>query len=297
MAFAVRETAIANPASRGSGKKRVKKVAAKRRLSAKQIKAGFGGKRRKTAAKHPRRHAARTRPAKRRMNAAPKVRRASPRRKPARKRNLGEIVSILLPGVAGNPAKRKGRKTMAATKRRKKRATGQRNAGSRRRTMKVVRHHRRRSNPGMGKTGEFIKLGASVVGGAVGSKYITQLVLNTKNTSWMGYLGNLIATAVLGYGASQFFRDKIVAQGIVGGGIAQVIVRVIGDQTPYGSYLQGAGVGDYQASAFLAPQRMVDARHTAQVELPNWALTPPAAVAVTHSASAAGVGGWSPDWN
>lgn len=297
MAFAVRETAIANPASRGSGKRR--KVAAKRRLSAKQIKAGFGGKRRKTAAKQTRRHAARTRPAKRRMNAAPKVRRrASPRRKPARKRNLGEIVSILLPGVAGNPAKRKGTKTMAAKKRKTKRATAQRNAGTRRRrTIKVMHRRHGRRNPGMGRATEFVKLGASVVGGAVGSKYITQLVLNTKNTSWMGYLGNIVATALLGYGANLMFKDKIIAQGVVGGGIAQVIVRVIGDQTPYGSYLQGAGVGDYQASAFLAPQRMVDARHTAQVELPSWALTPPAAVAITHPAAAAGVGGWSPDWN
>jgi hypothetical protein len=297
MAFAERETAIANPASRGSGKRR--KVAAKRRLSAKQIKAGFGGKRRKTAAKQTRRHAARTRPAKRRMNAAPKVRRASPRRKPARKRNLGEIVSILLPGMAGNPAKRKGTKTMAAKKRKTKRATAQRNAGTRRRRSipKVVRHHRRRSNPGMGRATEFVKLGASVVGGAVGSKVATQLILGAKNTSWLGYLGNLVATALLGYGANLMFKDKIIAQGVVGGGIAQVIVRVIGDQTPYGSYLQGAGVGDYQASAFLAPQRMVDARHTAQVELPNWALTPPATVAITHPAAAAGVGGWSPDWN
>jgi hypothetical protein len=149
----------------------------------------------------------------------------------------------------------------------------------------------------MGRATEYVKLGASVIGGAVGSKYVTQLVLGTKNTSWMGYLGNVVATVLLAYGANMAFKDKIIAQGVVGGGLAQVIVRVIGDQTPYGSYLQGAGVGDYQASAFLTPQRAVDARHSAAIEQPGWSLAAPAVVAVTHSASAAGVGGWSPDWN
>ena len=182
---------------------------------------------------------------------------------------------------------------MAATKRRKKRATGQRNAGTRRRrSVSVVRHHRRRSNPG--RTVEYVKLGASVIGGAVGSKLLTQTVLGASNTSWMGYLGNVVATGLLGWGANAAFKDKIIAQGVVGGGLAQVIVRMIGDLTPYGSYLSGAGVGDYQASAFLTPQRMLDARNNASLQQPNWA-SAPAAVVVTHSGAASGVGAF--DWN
>lgn len=190
---------------------------------------------------------------------------------------------------------------MAAKKRKyhKKRAKSQRNAGTRRHTKRTyaVRHHRRR-NPGLGRATEYIKLGASVVGGAVGSKYATQLVLGAKNTGWMGYLGNLVATGLLAWGANMAFRDKIVAQGVVGGGIAQVIVRVIGDQTPYGQYLSGVpGVGDYQASAFLTPQRMTNALHSAEVERPGWS-APPANPIVTHSATAAAGMGWSgPDWN
>ena len=296
MAFAVRETQIANPASRGSGKKRVKKMAAKRRLSAKQIKAGFGGKRRKAAAKQTRRHAARTRPVKRR-NAAPKVRRAAPRRQPARKRNLGEIVSILLPGVAGNPARRKGQKTMAARKRKTKRASAQRNAGSRRmKTMHVTRRHSRRGNPGQ-VTG-YLKAGAAVIGGAVGSKILTQVVLGTKNTSWMGYIGNAVATAVLGAVSHAVLKDKAVSQMVIAGGVAQIFVRVIGDQTPYGSYLTGAGVGDYQASAFLTPQRMIDARRNAALEIPGWG-APATTPIVTHAASGAGVGAYNAmsEWN
>jgi len=268
---------------------------AKRRLSAKQIKAGFGGKRRRAALK-TKRHAARTRPVATKRSNPRKVRRAAPRRRPAQKRNLGEVVSILLPGMAGNPARRKGHKTMAATKRRKRRATGQRNAGTRRiRTMKVARRHGRRSNPG--QVMEYAKLGVAIVGGAVGSKMATQLVLSSSNTGWMGYLGNLVATLALGWGASKAFKDRMISQGVVGGGIAQLAVRIISDQTPYGSYLAGSGVGDYQASAFLTPQRMMpNAMQSAQLEQ-AW-LSPPAAVTVTHPATAAAPGmGFVADWN
>ena len=183
---------------------------------------------------------------------------------------------------------------MAATKRRKKRATGQRNAGTRRRrSVSVVRHHRRRSNPG--RTVEYVKLGASVIGGAVGSKLLTQTVLGASNTSWMGYLGNVVATGLLGWGANAAFKDKIIAQGVVGGGLAQVIVRMIGDLTPYGSYLSGAGVGDYQASAFLTPQRMLDARNNAALQQPGWASAPAIVVTSPITSAGGGVGGF--DWN
>ena len=295
MAFAVRETAIANPATgRARGKRRTNM--AKRRLSAKQIKAGFGGKRRRAALK-TKRHAARTRPVKSRSNPR-KVRRAAPRPRPAKKRNLGEVVSILLPGMAGNPARRKGRKTMAATKRKKKRASAQRNAGTRRTKKMYVarqRHSRRIGNPG--RVTEYLKAGAAVVGGAVGSKLGTQAILGASNTGWMGYLGNLVATGLLGWGAHAVLKDKMVSQMVVAGGIAQVIVRAIGDYTPYGSYLAGSGVGDYQASAFLTPQRMMpNALNSAALEQ-SW-LSPPAAVTVTHPATAAAGGmGFVADWN
>ena len=283
MAFAVRETTVANPASRASGKRKREKMA-RRKLSAKQIRAGFGGKRRRAALKTKRHKAAPKRTAR-------TIRRASTRRTPARKRNMGELVSILLPGMAGNPAEKRG-KTMAAKKRKTKRASAQRNAGTRRtKVMKVARRQGRRSNPAVVS---YIKAGAAVVGGAVGSKMATQVVLGASNTSWMGYLGNLVATGLLGWGAHVAFKDKLISQMVIAGGIAQVIVRVIGDQTPYGSYLTGAGVGDYQASAFLTPQRMLDARINAALQQPNWA-SAPASVVVTHQGATAGVGGY--DWN
>lgn len=291
MAYAVRETEIANPA-RARGKAR--KNMAARHLSAKQIKAGFGGKRRQSALKS-KRHAARSVPAKKR-NVAKKAHRASNRPKPTKKkRNLGELVSILIPGAVGNPAKKRGHKTMAATKKHKKRASAQRNAGSRRhKKMNVSRRHSRRSNPG--RVQEYLKAGVSVVGGAVLSKIGTQVVLGAKNTGFMGYGGNLVATGILGWAAHAMFKDKLVSQMVIAGGIAQVIVRAIGEQTPYGKYLAGAGVGDYQLSAFLTPQRSVNALRNAAIEQPRWSLAPPASVVVTHPATAAGVGNYQ-DWN
>jgi hypothetical protein len=293
MAFAVRETQIANP---GRVARRKRKNMAKRHLSAKQIRAGFGGKRRRTALK-AKRHNPRSAP---KRKTARKTNRAATRRAPARKRNMGEVVSILLPGMAGNPARRKGKKTMAAHKRKTKRASVQRNAGTRRRTTKKMyfakRRHSRR-NPGGGQVFEYVKAGAAVVGGAVGSKLATQAVLGASNTSWMGYGGNLVATGLLGWGSHLAFKNKLITQMVIAGGIAQVIVRMIGDFTPYGQYLSGAGVGDYQASAFLTPQRMMpNAMRSAALEQPKWSLAPPPVVAVTHSATAAGVG-FVPDWN
>lgn len=189
---------------------------------------------------------------------------------------------------------------MAAKKRHtKRRATAQRNAGSRRRkhSTPMVRHHRRRTNPGMGRAGEYVKMGASVVAGAAGSKYATQLILGAKNTSIMGYVGNIAATVLLSWGAHLAFKDRLITQAVAAGGIAQVIVRIIGDYTPYGTLLSGAGVGDYQASAFLTPQRAVNALANAAIEKPSWAGAAPAAVVVTHPATAAAGMGWASDWN
>ena len=186
---------------------------------------------------------------------------------------------------------------MAAKKRKTKRASAQRNAGTRRTKKMYVAKRRRsgRSNPG--RVAEYLKAGVAVVGGAVGSKVATQVVLGSKNTGLMGYGGNLVATGLLGWAAHAFFKDKLVSQMVIAGGIAQVIVRAIGEQTPYGKYLAGSGVGDYQLSNFLTPQRMMpNARMSAQLEQ-NW-MNPPASVVVTHPAgAAAGVGNWKPDWD
>src|ERR1039458_4085936 len=171
MATATRETIIANPA-----RKRRSNMAARRKMSAKQIK-HFGTPRQKAALKSRLKSTPRPRSKPRRKNAARKVitgygstvmnpsgktnvvfnkgKRANPKHhrkakrrrtnKVARKRNLGAIYAL-----TANPAKRR-KKSMARTKRRS--SPRHRRAGSARRRSNPVRHHRRRRNPGFGQFG------------------------------------------------------------------------------------------------------------------------------------------------
>ncbi len=258
-----------------------------RRMSAKQIK-HFGTKRQKAALKASR---SRKRTAKR-TNRGHSKRRAKtshrPRTKPAapRRKNPMEIISLL--NSSGTPAHNR-RKAVAAThsrKRKRKSASGHRrtNAG-RRAKPHFSRRHSRRSNPG--KIGGWLTAGLSVIGGAVISKVATQFALGAKNTGVMGYGGNAVATAVLGFAAHKLFRDKLVGQMVVAGGIAQIIVRMISDYTPYGQYLSGTGLGDYMVANWVAPQRLPDALSSAMVEIPQgWAPT----TVMQSAAAGAGVG-------
>jgi hypothetical protein len=275
MAFAEVETIIAN-----SGRKRMA-----RHLTAKQIK-HFGTKRQKAALKASR---SRKRTAKR-TNRGHSKRRAKtshrPRTKPSapRRKNPMEIISLL---PSGNPA-HKRRKAVAAThsrkRKRKSSASGHRRKNAGRRAKPRFSRHRR-GNPG--KIGGWLTAGLSVIGGAVISKVATQFALGAKNTGFMGYGGNAVATAVLGFAAHKLFRDKLVGQMVVAGGIAQIIVRMISDYTPYGQYLAGTGLGDYMVANWVAPQRLPDALSSAMVEIPNgWAPT----TVMQSAAAGAGVG-------
>jgi len=251
----------------------------------------FGTKRQRAAARHA--LSARRKPAKR-HNAAPRRKQARKRtqaafHRPRAKRNIGEVVYVL--GAAGNPARR--RKQMATSTKKSRRAGShkQRNAAKRRSPC--------RSNPG-GRVMTYVTAGASVVGGAVGSKVLTQLVLQGKNTGAMGYAGNIGATVGLGWLAHMFFRDKSISTMAVAGGIAQLIVRVLTDQTPYGTAFSGAGLGDYQVGwNFLTPQRVAPGYPPMSLSATNnpWCAAAPTAVVptavVTHSAAGkAGVGSW-----
>ena len=243
MAVSERTTLIHNPA-RGPRKRR--NVA--RRMTLKQ-KLHFGSKRVRAAAKQALRA--------RRHNATPKRHKvhrrrtqAAPRRKKATRRNMGEVVYVL----GANPAKsRKG--NMAKSRRRSSQhragSRKQKNPRRRRHVMNVSRRRGARRNPG-GKVMGYVVRGAAVIAGAVGSKAATQLVLSSKNTGVMGYAGNAIATGILGFAAHKMFADKTIAQMVIAGGIAQIIVRIMSDQTPYGSYLSGAGVGDTRPTGISA---------------------------------------------
>ena len=87
---------------------------------------------------------------------------------------------------------------------------------------------------------------------------------------------------------------------IVAGGIAQIFVRVLTDQTPFGSALSGAGLGDYVANWYApVPQRVSNGYPPLTLNagqnplLAGIASTP----MVTHSPAGMGASLMHADWN
>jgi hypothetical protein len=298
MATTTRETIIANPGRKAG--KRMAKRNARRHYTAKQIKAGFGGKRRQNSAKarkSPKRsHRARTTAKKNsaHSSAQPFFRRASPRKRKssapkARRKNLGGIFAL-----TGNPAK--GHK-MAKTKRRstRKSSVKRSNAGTRRDKQNM--HHRSRSrkhNPGQfGGPAEWLTGGIGAVIGGVGAPMLTNVVMGSANTGPVGYFGNAVAVALLAV-ASAFAapKQKFLAMGIVFGGVGSIIRRVISDYSLLGSYSSQIGVsgmGDYVMNwNYPIPQYLQPGNNRALVPYGGAPATVP--VVNNSAASAPGMG-------
>jgi len=94
------------------------------------------------------------------------------------------------------------------------------------------RHHknyrRTRRNPfsaGGMNASELFKLGIGAAGGAIGTRYLTQVVLGDSNTGVMGYGANLVAAIALAWGAAKFAGPDI-AKGVAAGGISALIMRL-----------------------------------------------------------------------
>lgn len=292
MATAVRRHSIVNPARRHHAKAR-RKNKSRRHLSRAQIRAGFGGKRRKAAL---------------RANRAPKKShrhahraRAVNRRRTRRRNPGGEILVLPL----ANPARK--RKSMAARHHRKARrhasASGSRRHNRRRhnpgRRRHNVRHHRIRHhrNPGVNVTSLFTE-GLSALVGMAGSRLLTQAVLGTNNKGAYGYAGNAAATAVLaGLAHMLFKRNPQIRDGVIIGGTVGILARAMTDYTPFGGYLSQAGFGDYSGGGASGlglyittneptPSRFIGS--SGQVEIPaGWA---PTIVTTTKQPAAAGMG-------
>lgn len=301
MATFTRRTVLANPAR-----------PRRRKFSPAQIAAGFGGKRRKSTARATRskrstaRKTTATATVKRR---APRHNATARRtRKRTARRNPGEIITLAL-----NPApaaRKKG--TMAKRKRsttRRRRTTARRRAPRknpaaathRRRTRRrrhpvmaaATRRRRRsvRSNPvrsrsrrrarrnpsipGGGKMSSLLTQGLFVIGGAVGSKLLTQAVLGSANTNWMGYGGNIAASFVLGAGVRMFLKNQQAANMVILGGVVQTLLRLLIDKTPFGARVSSLGMGDYMAQNYLTPQRVVDGLNSAQLAPPVMPMSAP----------------------
>jgi hypothetical protein len=244
---------------------------AKRKLTRKQIMAGFGGKRRKVSLRsnpkrrkrsvaRKRRHTVRTRP-----NPPRKARRRAVARKSTRKRRNPTPMII---SWAANPAKRRKNsmaKRRRATSRRRSNPAGRRRSSTR----KIMRHARRRHsrrNPSLGNPMQWISNGAGVVAGVVGTRAIPQLVLGASNTGAMGYAANAATALGLGFLTHMLFpRQQNLSAFVVAGGFAGLISRVISDQTPFGAQVSLSGLGDwglglYQKSNYPYPPRVANGR-------------------------------------
>jgi hypothetical protein len=162
-------------------------------------------------------------------------------------------------------------------KRRRKSAASRSNAGRRRTRKGTVRHHRHRRNPGLGgiRPMQYLELGAGAVGGGFGSALITSFLPPATNTGMTGYALSAAAAIGLTILASMVFpRRQMVIAGVAAGGVANLLRRVLTDQTPFGAYLNnppaqgGMGFGDYMMANW-GPPRMSDGLHSAMAEAPG----------------------------
>jgi hypothetical protein len=279
MAVSTVDVHIQNPAGKG------------KRMTAKQIRY-FGTKRQKAAlranrSKKRKRHSVKRRqaPAAKRRNAAPRRRKHSVRRNTARphqgprcnpaprkrrrktshrrrtvKRNP-ELVSFLL----GNPATKR-RKKVAHTRRRKKRSAASRsNAGTRRR--RTV-HHSSRRNPAGIPLKDFAFGGAGVLAGFLGSAALPQMFMGAANTGVTGYALTAAAGIGLTILAHMFVKNRSVTFGVGAGAAANLLRRIVTDQTPFGPYLSNSGMGDYMVANW-GPPRMSNGLQSAMAEAPG----------------------------
>jgi hypothetical protein len=197
-----------------------------------------------------------------------------------RRQNLGEIIGFTL----GNP----GRKVGSMAKKTKKKSSSHRpkgygvskyksNPGRRAGAgMHVAKYKRRHNTGGMSGLGPLVTNAVFVIVGALGSKLGAQAVLGTNNTGLIGYAANAAAGGVLWFLTEKVMHNRAAASGVIAGTVVQIILRIINDYTPFGSYVAQLGMGDYQMQSFVTPQVLVDPWNSAEIAVPNgWGAAPP----------------------
>jgi hypothetical protein len=152
----------------------------------------------------------------------------------------------------------------------------------------------RRRNPvisGYGTT-DLIKIGISAAGGGYGTRALTQMLLQSNNTGWMGYAANAAISLALGWAADKFL-GKDYAVGVVAGGLSATAIRIWSEQVSQTSPsslsglgdldFSGGGMGDYVNTGFPMPtvsqrnaagQYIIQAPPYAQAALPAVAAAP-----------------------
>lgn len=143
---------------------------------------------------------------------------------------------------------------------------------------KAVSKRKYRGNPGGASAlPSLVTSAAYAIAGAVGSKVLTQAVLGTSNTGFVGYGANLVAAFAIGKGVGMFLKNRNAENALILGGVIQTLLRVIVDNTSLGKQLSLNGMGDYLAQDFLTPQRLVPViawRQSARIADPRQAAAP-----------------------
>lgn len=174
-----------------------------------------------------------------------------------------------------------------------------RKAGHRPRTIPNMKHRPRRRNAGaMGglKFGEIVINSIFAIAGAVGTKLLTQLVLGSNNTGFVGYGTTALIGGVFAFGVLHLMKSTAAGAGVAVGTVINIILRMINDYTPFGQYVSAIGVGDYQAQAFLTPQVLANPYQSAAIQWPQGlisAMMPPPAPPAVHPMAASGGSGMS----
>lgn len=197
------------------------------------------------------------------------------------------------PRAASNPARRTRRRKASASSRPKHRRRSHSNPTRVVYRTRRHRRHARRHNAARGGGGGITGLFTNalwLIGGAVGTKVITQAVLGAKNTGVMGYIGNAVTAFGLSLLVGKLLKNPTAGKAVLSGGIVALVLRLLSDYTPLGQYTSAIGMGDYQVSNWVTPQRYKDALNSAEVEIPaGWAPT----VIQSNAAPHGGGGGMS----
>jgi hypothetical protein len=210
------------------------------------------------------------------------------KKKAAAKRHRKNPVLTLV----GNP--RRKRKTVARTKKRSiHHRRKRRNPAAIAANPVAFNPRRRRRNPGGAKgilkgTIGLLPQAGILIGGAVGSRMLTQAVLGSNNKGIMGYGAHIVATAGMAALAGKFAGTNGAFMASLGGAVS-LLLRLIGDFTPLGQRLSLVGLGDYQMTTIFSPKRYVNALQSAEVEMPL-ALQAPRVAAPTPAPPPNGVG-------
>ena len=147
---------------------------------------------------------------------------------------------------------------------------------SKRGGMHVQKYLRRHNVGTIGGLGPLVTNAVFVIVGALGSKLAAQAVLGTNNVGPMGYAANAAAGGLLWFVTEKVMHNRAAASGVIAGTIVQILLRIINDYTPFGSYVAQLGMGDYQMQSFVTPQVLVDPWNNAEIQIPDgWGAAPP----------------------